>query len=1036
MIILKPSKLVKLVNQLKLVKVWKLWKDPFATWLLLITLAGALFIAWQIGQHKEAPAIENGILDLAGWDWEANRIFPLDGEWSFFPNQLLTPEDTKHEAAALPTIPVPGNWDGWHGGSDIKMQGHGYGTYRLLLRNVPTNQTLAIGKPYVRFADKLYVDGQFLGSSGQTGITKQDYEPRNVPYTAYFRPLSSEVEILLQVANYDFRSGGIFESVELGIGKDLELRGQLRAGFELMCVMMLLLFGLLFLFLSFRFDRNPLMLLLSAFSFCFSISVITNGERLFLMLFPDIPFELAFKIKYISVYMGPALLFFISWRLASVTWLRKFLLLSVWILSTYCVAIIFLPFSIYSNFQEALYGYVYLACATLTVMLFYSYLKKRFGSLDTRQFQILLATVWLCLMGSSVVILSNMHLIPPTMTNLTSLLLLLFISFFLAYQYIGVYRSMRKLTDRLQIADRMKDEFLLVTSHELNTPLNGIINMSDSLLAALPTSLRQMEAEEKLYRIRNIAYRMSNMVKDIMDAAQMKEGSLKVVSRTVDLGMSISVVIEVFDFLAKGKNTRFIHQINPEARFVWADENRLLQVLIHVIHHLLKNQSGKIIFIESEWDKECVRVIFRQKAAELLAEEEARQAPWEEDAYEGFEMGMSMAGELLKLMGGQIAIDEVADSVTISLQHADVEQSGWSVPLHIPKKEPPYKPRLKAGDRPGNDAESSIMIASANSVDLEHLYGMLTMEGYQTSGAGENGEVYSRIMTERPDLVIVDALLPNSNGYELCRQIRRRFNHAELPILLISTRNTPADIEAGISAGGSDFITRPFDAGEIRVRIHTLLSMKQLVKDAARSEMAFLRSQIKPHFLYNTLSTIMSLCYTDGPRAGELLSIFSRYLRIIFHQDNTEDTVLLSNEMELINAYVGIERERFGSRLNIEFDVDESLNGIRIIPLTIEPLVENAIRHGVSKKVKGGTVRLSIQQENGLVKVEVADDGVGMAKGQVQAMLGPDSPEQGVGFRNIRRRVEHLTGKSPVVESEPGVGTKVTIWLPISYLNY
>ncbi|WP_238404203.1 histidine kinase [Paenibacillus paridis] len=1026
MIILKP---------LKLVRLWKLGKDPFATGLLLITLAGALFIAWQIGQHREAPAIENGVLDLAGWDWEANRIFPLDGEWSFFPNQLLTPEKTKHEAAALPTIQVPGNWDGWHGGSDEKMRGQGYGTYRLLLRNVPTNQTLAIGKPYVRFADKLYVDGQLLGSSGKTGISKADYEPRNVPYTAYFRPLSSEVEILLQVANYDFRSGGIFESVELGMGKDLEIRSQLRAGFELMCVMMLLLFGLLFLFLSFRFDRNPLMLLLSAFSFCFSISVITNGERLFLMLFPDIPFELAFKIKYISVYMGPALLFFISWRLASVMWLRKFLLLSVWVLSAYCTAILFLPFSIYSHVQEALYGYVYLVCATLTVVLFHFYLKKRFGSLDTRQFQILLATVWLCLMGSTVVILSNMHLIPPTLTNLTSLMLLLFISFFLAYQYIGVYRSMRKLTERLQIADRMKDEFLLVTSHELNTPLNGIINMSDSLLAALPLSLRLTEAEEKLNRIRNIAYRMSNMVKDIIDAAHMKEGSLKVESRTVDLAMSISVVIEVFDFLARGKNTSFIHQINPDARFVWADENRLLQVLIQVIHHLLKNQSGKLVSIESIGDKEGVRVIFRQKTAELKAIDEARQAPWEEETHKGFAMGMSMAMELIKLMGGQMVIDDAADSVTLLLQHAEAEQSGRSVSLPIPNAEASRRRRLRTAVRPGSNAESTIMIASANLVDVEHLYGMLAMEGYQTISAGDNGEVYSRIVTERPDLVIVDALLPNSNGYELCRQIRRRFNHAELPILLIGTRNTPADIEAGIAAGGSDFITRPFDSGEIWVRIHTLLSMKQLVQDAARSEMAFLRSQIKPHFLYNTLSTIMSLCYTDGPRAGELLSIFSRYLRIIFHQDNTEDTVLLSNEMELINAYVEIERERFGSRLSIEFDVDESLNGIRIIPLTIEPLVENAIRHGVSKKVKGGTVRLSIQQENGLVKVEVADDGVGMAKGQVLAMLGPDSPEQGVGFRNIRRRVEHLTGKSPVVESELGIGTKVTIWLPISYLN-
>lgn len=117
----------------------------------------------------------------------------------------------------------------------------------------------------------------------------------------------------------------------------------------------------------------------------------------------------------------------------------------------------------------------------------------------------------------------------------------------------------------------------------------------------------------------------------------------------------------------------------------------------------------------------------------------------------------------------------------------------------------------------------------------------------------------------------------------------------------------------------------------------------------------------------------------------------------------------------------------------MEFDVDEELYGCLVMPLTIEPLVENAIRHGVSKKVSGGTVRLTIQKQDGFVKVVVEDDGVGMTPEQIRWILEREKQEQGVGFRNIMRRVAHLTGKQPIVESERGKGTKVTIWLPLNY---
>lgn len=191
-----------------------------------------------------------------------------------------------------------------------------------------------------------------------------------------------------------------------------------------------------------------------------------------------------------------------------------------------------------------------------------------------------------------------------------------------------------------------------------------------------------------------------------------------------------------------------------------------------------------------------------------------------------------------------------------------------------------------------------------------------------------------------------------------------------------------------------------------------------------------MRSQIKPHFLYNALGTIMSLCFTDGPRAGELLGSFSRYLRILFHLDNTEELIPLSKEMELIRAYVEIEQERFGSRLQVKLDVDSSLYSCKVMPLLIEPLVENAIRHGVSKKIDGGTVRLTIRRYEDSVQVVVEDDGVGMSGKQVAFIMNRSHTEQGIGLQNVQRRLKHMNGQAPVIQSEQGLGTKVTIKFP------
>ncbi|MGG1664313.1 histidine kinase [Brevibacillus sp. NRS-1366] len=206
---------------------------------------------------------------------------------------------------------------------------------------------------------------------------------------------------------------------------------------------------------------------------------------------------------------------------------------------------------------------------------------------------------------------------------------------------------------------------------------------------------------------------------------------------------------------------------------------------------------------------------------------------------------------------------------------------------------------------------------------------------------------------------------------------------------------------------------------------------KKLEKEVAINEMAYLQSQIKPHFLYNALSAITAFCYTDSEKAGDLLISLSKYLRIVFNTDNRGELVTLQREIELVQSYVDIEQARYGDRLQTIFEIEESCLQHKIMPLMIQPLVENAIRHGVVKKAQGGTVRLSVRSKGESIQVTVTDDGVGMSEQKMKEVLSRRKTAFGVGLANINQRLGHFTEKKLTIESKEEQGTSVTLYVPI-----
>lgn len=195
-------------------------------------------------------------------------------------------------------------------------------------------------------------------------------------------------------------------------------------------------------------------------------------------------------------------------------------------------------------------------------------------------------------------------------------------------------------------------------------------------------------------------------------------------------------------------------------------------------------------------------------------------------------------------------------------------------------------------------------------------------------------------------------------------------------------------------------------------------SQQELELQNARA--ALVLSQIQPHFLFNSIAAVMDLCDTDPKEAKAALQELSDYLHFKITAMSSSYMVSFAEDLEFLQNYLKLEKRRFGDRLTVEYDVRST--GFDIPLLTLQPLVENAIRHGISKRPDGGTIRVSSREIAGYYSVVVEDNGVGFDPSK-----DFDNSREHVGLSNVRTRLAALCGGRITVCSTPGVGTRVEI---------
>ena len=211
---------------------------------------------------------------------------------------------------------------------------------------------------------------------------------------------------------------------------------------------------------------------------------------------------------------------------------------------------------------------------------------------------------------------------------------------------------------------------------------------------------------------------------------------------------------------------------------------------------------------------------------------------------------------------------------------------------------------------------------------------------------------------------------------------------------------------------------------EAAVRAEALASRAEA--ERARVELHALRSRLQPHFLFNTLHGIRALVLRDADKAADAIETLGGLLRYILDLEGRDsDLVTVREELEFTRAYVDLERNRLGGRLAVEEVIDDDALEARIPALTLQPLIENAIRHGIAPRARGGTVRIAVRRFGGALEVVVEDDGVGPAE-------MPIDSAGGIGLRTVQHRIEtRYDGAGRFsVSGSPGSGFRVALAFP------
>ncbi len=800
--------------------------------------------------EKNSLILKDGILDIQNWSPTKSSILKLSGAWEFYPKQFLIPEDFENNKTNSGKLfhKVNSSWNEILF-EEKKLGSEAFGTYRLIILTKKDYENKAIYFASFSTASRIWLNGKGIFASGKVSREAKDHIPSYKNGFFHFPVDKEEIEIIIQVSNFNYPKGGIDTDIFFGNEDEIQsLRdSNLFSDLFLFGILSALSVYNLVIYLIRRKDKQALYF--AIFCFISSLNIGTQREKIFSEFF-NLSWLMNLKLFYLSFNFVAFSLYLYSKEMIQILYEKFFSKLFFTIIPISSLIILFTG----SSFFPLIFEPFLFFQTTLGVLVFFFMITTFLKTKSKDDFLFIISYSVLFLFYSYEQFQRDFEVqienLPP--------MGLIFFSFvqaiLLAKKFSKGFQLSEKLSEelehqneKLKNLDKLKDEFLSNTSHELKTPLHGIIGITESLIDGVSGNLNH-EAKKNLSLILMSGKRLNNLINDILDFSKLKNHDLNIKKQSLDLKMILEMVITLLNPLAKQKN--LIIESNISEIKVLGDEDRIQQIFLNLIGNSIKFTDEGKISIQAEIKNDIVQIQVKDTGIGIPKEKlETIFLSFEQvdssisRIYGGTGIGLSIVKKLVELHGGKVwaeSEEEKGTSIFFTLTLSNLKEV---------ENNPEIKEKLITSEQDtlvlSNEAKEisipqpnriRILIVDDEPINLQILENQLSINNYEIFRSINGEEVIDLIKNKKiiPDLILLDVMMPKLSGYETCKIIREEFSESELPILMLTAKNRLQDLIEGFSSGANDYLAKPFSKDELLTRIKSHLNLLKTNRSTRR----------------------------------------------------------------------------------------------------------------------------------------------------------------------------------------------------------
>ncbi len=444
----------------------------------------------------------------------------------------------------------------------------------------------------------------------------------------------------------------------------------------------------------------------------------------------------------------------------------------------------------------------------------------------------------------------------------------LLMSLTLAFRYNQVKRekedAQQLAINNLVRSEQIKDDLLANVSHELRTPLFGINGLAETALNEIEGNKFDRElVGRNLELIRTSGERLTKLVNDLLDFSAAQEDSTYVKFKPVDMNSVITLVLAVCRPLLGEKDVDLRAEIDADLPLVAGDEDRLQQILVNLTSNAIKfTYSGEVVISASLTSDYNVTVKVRDTGIGIHKTDHEtifktfEKLPSKQMNATGIGLGLPLAKRMVEMHRSKLKLISELDlgstfsfDLRVSLDQTRAIKSPAISKQMIRRADfladankPPEIPKLRS------EQETTILIVDDDEINRVVMGQQL--EEYNVLKCSNGLDALTLIDEEKPDLVLLDLMMPGLNGYDVCQKLRQKFNQIELPIILVTAKNHLEDLTQGFRTGANDYLAKPFHNEELRSRVENQLRLSMLHK--VSEDNVKLRSQIETYAAADT----------------------------------------------------------------------------------------------------------------------------------------------------------------------------------------